>query len=34
MMKMSETRTDYQAAVGFYEKSLGLIQMALKRPGQ
>jgi flagellar basal-body rod protein FlgB len=34
MMKMSESRTDYQAAVGFYEQSLNLIQMASKRPGQ
>ena len=34
MLKMGEARTDYNAAVGFYEKSLSLIQMALKRPGQ
>ena len=34
MEKMSEARTDYQAAIGFYEKSLGLLQMAAKRPGQ
>ena len=34
MAKMSESRTDYQAAVGFYEQSLNLLQMAAKRPGQ
>jgi flagellar basal-body rod protein FlgB len=33
MMKMTEARTDFQAAVGFYEKSMSLIQEALKRPG-
>jgi len=34
MMKMSQARTDYEAAVSFYEKSLGLLQLAAKRPGQ
>ena len=34
MEKMSEARTDYQAAIGLYEKSLGLLQMAAKRPNQ
>ena len=33
MMKMSQARTDYDAAVGFYEQSLALIQTAAKRPG-
>lgn len=33
MEKMSEARTDYQAAIGLYEKSLSLIQLAIKRPG-
>jgi flagellar basal-body rod protein FlgB len=34
MAKMSESRTDYQAAVTFYQHSLNLLQMAAKRPGQ
>jgi flagellar basal-body rod protein FlgB len=34
MMKMSQTRSDYDAAVSFYQKSLGLLQMAVKRPSQ
>ncbi|MBV9994783.1 MAG: flagellar basal body rod protein FlgB [Caulobacteraceae bacterium] len=34
MMKMSESRTAYQAAVSFYERSLSMLQMAAKRPGQ
>ena len=34
MMKMSEARSDYDAAVSFYQKSLALLQLAVKRPGQ
>jgi|SRR5579872_3711497 len=34
MMKMSQARSDYDAAVSFYQKSLALLQMAAKRPGQ
>ena len=34
MEKMTEARTDYQAAVSLYEKSMSLLQMAAKRPGQ
>ena len=34
MTKMSQSRTDYDAAVAFYEQSLTLIQTAAKRPGQ
>ena len=34
MLKMSEARSDYDAAVGFYQKSLALLQLAVKRPGQ
>jgi flagellar basal-body rod protein FlgB len=34
MEKMTEARTDYQAAIGLYEKSVSLLQMAAKRPGQ
>ena len=33
MNKMSQARTDYDAAVAFYEQSLALVQTAAKRPG-
>ena len=33
MLKMGEARAGYDAAVGFYQKSLGLIRMAARRPG-
>lgn len=33
MIKMAEARADYDAAVGFYQKSLGMIRMAARRPG-
>ena len=33
MVKMGQARTDYDAAVSFYEQSLNLIQTAAKRPG-
>ena len=33
MIKMGQARTDYDAAVSFYEQSLQLIQTAAKRPG-
>lgn len=33
MTKMGQARTDYDAAVTFYEQSLALIQTAAKRPG-
>ena len=33
MIKMSQARTDYDAAVAFYEQTLNLIQTAAKRPG-
>ena len=32
MLKMTEARANYDAAVGFYQKSLGLIRMAARRP--
>lgn len=32
MLKMAESRANYDAAVGFYQKSLGLIRMAARRP--
>jgi flagellar basal-body rod protein FlgB len=34
MMKMSKARGDYEAAITFYQKSLSLIQLALKAPGK
>lgn len=33
MMKLTETRMQYDAAIGFYEKSMGLLRMAARRPG-
>lgn len=33
MMKMSEARMNYDAAIGFYQKSMNLLRMAAKRPG-
>ncbi|HEY3799465.1 MAG TPA: flagellar basal body rod protein FlgB [Caulobacteraceae bacterium] len=34
MMKMSQARMDYDAAISFYQQSLNLIQTAIKRPNQ
>jgi flagellar basal-body rod protein FlgB len=34
MMKMAQARGDYEAAISFYQKSLSLIQLALKAPGK
>jgi flagellar basal-body rod protein FlgB len=33
MMKMSQARMDYDAAIGFYQKSLSLLRLAARRPG-
>ena len=33
MMKMTDARMNYDAAISFYQKSLGLIRMATRRPG-
>jgi flagellar basal-body rod protein FlgB len=33
-MKMAEARMDYDAAIGFYQKSLGLLRMAARAPGK
>jgi flagellar basal-body rod protein FlgB len=33
MVKMGEARTNYDAAIGFYQKSLGLLRLATRRPG-
>jgi flagellar basal-body rod protein FlgB len=34
MMKMGQARGDYESAITFYQKSLSLIQLALKAPGK
>lgn len=34
MMKMTQARQDYEAAVSFYQQSMQMIQTAAKRPGQ
>jgi flagellar basal-body rod protein FlgB len=33
MLKMADARMNYDAAISFYQKSLGLLRMATKRPG-
>ena len=33
MMRMTQARMDYDAAIGFYQQSLSMIQLAAKRPG-
>ena len=34
MMKLSDARTSYDAAVSFYQKSMGMIELALRAPGK
>ncbi len=34
MLKMTESRMQYDAAIGFYQKSLGLLRMAARPPGR
>jgi flagellar basal-body rod protein FlgB len=34
MMKLTDSRMNYNAAIGFYEKSLSLIRLAIKAPGK
>lgn len=34
MMKMTEARIDYEAAVSFYEKSLDMLKTAARAPGR
>ena len=34
MMKLNDARTSYDAAVSFYQKSMGLIELALRTPGK
>jgi flagellar basal-body rod protein FlgB len=33
MLKMGQARMDYDAAIGFYQKSLNLIRLAARAPG-
>ncbi len=34
MMKMAEARMNYDAAISFYQKSLGMLRMASRAPGR
>jgi flagellar basal-body rod protein FlgB len=34
MLKMAESRQQFEAAVGFYEKSMSLVRMAIRAPGK
>lgn len=34
MMKMQEARMNYDAAIGFYQKSMNLLRMAARAPGR
>jgi len=33
MLKMSESRAAYDAAIGFYQKSMSMIRLAARKPG-
>jgi flagellar basal-body rod protein FlgB len=33
MIKMSEARMDYEAAIGLYQKSLAMLRTAVRKPG-
>ena len=33
MLKMAESRMAYDAAIGFYQKSMSMIRMAARKPG-
>jgi flagellar basal-body rod protein FlgB len=33
MLKMSEARADYDAAIGFYQKAMNMLHMAVHKPG-
>ena len=33
MMKLTQARMDYDAAIGFYQKSVNLLHIAIKKPG-
>ncbi len=34
MLRMADARMNYDAAIGFYQKSLGLLRMASRAPGR
>ena len=34
MMKLTDARMSYDAAIGFYQKSLSMIQLAIRAPGK
>jgi flagellar basal-body rod protein FlgB len=34
MIKMTDARMSYEAAIGFYQKSLGLLRLAARPPGK
>ena len=34
MAKMTEARMDYEAAIGFYQKSIAMLRMAARAPGK
>ena len=34
MMKIAETRMDFETMVGLYQKSLGLLRLASRAPGR
>ncbi len=34
MAKMTESRMDYEAAIGFYQKSLDMLKLAARAPGR
>jgi len=33
MLKMNEARNEYDAAVGFYQKAMGMLHIAVQKPG-
>jgi len=33
MIKMSDARSDYDTAIGFYQKALAMLHMAVQKPG-
>ena len=33
MVKLTQNRMDYDAAIGFYQQSLAMLKMAVKKPG-
>ena len=34
MLKLADARMNYDAAIGFYQKSLGLLKLAARAPGR